>query len=118
MPTSPIQRVAEDLRVAIYRSKTSQEVVAERSGISRSAVSRRLTGEVEMTLSELGAIAGAVDLDVSVEFTPALAESHTSSDPSPRGLDETIGDEPVGNAPEGDRIARPSGAIDIMGGAA
>jgi hypothetical protein len=43
----------------------------------------------------------------------ALADSHTSSDTTPQVSDETIGAAavPMGNAPEGDPAAGPSGAI-------
>lgn len=63
-----IDQVPQELRIAFFRRGISQQTAAERSGISPSAISRRLNGEISPTLVELGRLADAADLDVSVEF--------------------------------------------------
>jgi transcriptional regulator with XRE-family HTH domain len=68
------ERITEDLKVAIFKSGASQQIVASRTGLSKSAVARRLSGEVDITVRELEDLAAAVDLAVDIKLVPALAE--------------------------------------------
>lgn len=56
--TLPAERVAGEVRAAMGRNRTSQSVLAPAIGLSQAALSRRLRGEVEFTVTELSAIAG------------------------------------------------------------
>lgn len=67
------QRVIEDLRVELFRKRISQERIAIETGMSQSAIGRRLKGDVAPTLGEVETIANAIgyDLQISlVERTP------------------------------------------------
>lgn len=65
---SSAQRVVEDLRVEIFRKRKSQDQIASVAGMSQSAVSRRLNGEVAPTLEELTRIADAAGFDIKVDL--------------------------------------------------
>lgn len=60
------ERVIDDLRVGIFRKRKSQERIAASAGMSQSAISRRLSGEVSPTISELERIAGAAGYHLDV----------------------------------------------------
>lgn len=64
-----IDDVAQELRIAFFRRGISQQKAAEQSGISTSAISRRLNGEVSPTLRELSRLASVANLEVSVELS-------------------------------------------------
>lgn len=82
MPTETLaERVTHSIREQMRSKGVSQTALASKLHLSQQAISRRLTGEVELTLDELGKIAGA--LDTTVE---ALT-STTDPAPSPSGVD-------------------------------
>lgn len=57
------------------RRKNSQSDIAALLGLSQAAVSRRLSGDVDFTSSELAALAKHLEVPVSAFFdAPALAE--------------------------------------------
>lgn len=58
------KRVVEDLRVEIFRRRISQERLASTTGMSQSAISRRLNGDVDPTIGELMKIAEAAGMRV------------------------------------------------------
>jgi transcriptional regulator with XRE-family HTH domain len=70
-PASTTHRVVEDLRVALFRKGISQQAVAERTGMSQSAVSRRLSGDVPATLNDLESFAAAAGAELHIELRDA-----------------------------------------------
>ncbi|WP_439593930.1 helix-turn-helix domain-containing protein [Microbacterium sp.] len=70
---SSVQRVVEDLRVEIFRQRKSQEEIAAAAGMSQSAVSRRLNGDVVPTLEELSRIADAAGFEIKVDLVERAA---------------------------------------------
>jgi hypothetical protein len=89
--------------------------VEKRLGISRPT---RLILEAKGILNPVRLADGAHRRYSRAEVD-ALAESHTSSDPSPLGSDETAGDVPEGSTPESAvPPAAPSGAIALADDAA
>lgn len=57
--------LVDELRVAMTRKRMSQEALAELLGWDRGKLQRRLSGEVDPTVSELKAIAGHLDLSLA-----------------------------------------------------
>lgn len=51
------QRVASTIRAEMARRRVDQGAVAQRLGVSRPSVSRRLSGAVDLTVSELVEVA-------------------------------------------------------------
>ena len=69
------ERVPANVRAEVARRGLSQSALAAALNLTQSAVSRRLSGTVEFTASELAALAEHLQVPVSVFFdTPALAE--------------------------------------------
>lgn len=62
--------VVGELRVEFYRQGLSQEKLAAATGISASAISRRLTYKTSPTLEELDALAHAAGLRLDVALSP------------------------------------------------
>ena len=58
--------VSTEIRVLLARRDMSQRDLAERSGISQVAISRRMTGAIPWDLTELEAVANALDVPASV----------------------------------------------------
>ncbi len=58
-------RVAETVRALMRRADLTQDVLGERVGLSQSALSRRLTGDVAFNTAELAAIARALGVEVT-----------------------------------------------------
>jgi transcriptional regulator with XRE-family HTH domain len=56
-PSLHAQRVTSRVRHELRARRISQEELAAAIGISQQAVSRRLTGDVDFTLTELGIVA-------------------------------------------------------------
>ncbi|MEO6115969.1 MAG: helix-turn-helix transcriptional regulator [Pseudolysinimonas sp.] len=76
MPSEiPTQSVLEEIRVALFRKGISQMALAEELGMSQSAVSRRLHGDVPATVDELQKFATAA----GVTLTFALANETVAS---------------------------------------
>jgi transcriptional regulator with XRE-family HTH domain len=72
------QRVVEDLKVEIFRGGKSQQQLADAAGSSPAWVQRRLSGEVEPTISDLTRIAAAANVDVVVELRRRDLEDRAS----------------------------------------
>ena len=64
----PTQRVTPALRFLASEARISQEKLAAKVGMSSSAMTRRLSGETPIVLSELERIAGALGYDVRVSL--------------------------------------------------
>ena len=66
MPTnSPAERVAGDVRAAMRRRHVTQAALAAALSLSQAAVSRRLSGSVDFTVTELHIAATLLDVDVA-----------------------------------------------------
>lgn len=64
MPSSPTAtELAATIRAEMARRAVPQTLVAERLGLSQTAMSRRLRAKVEFTVSELVTIADVLDVD-------------------------------------------------------
>lgn len=67
--------VPANIRAEVARRGVSQSALAAALNLTQSAVSRRLSGAVEFSASELAAIAQFLNVPVSAFFeTPAVAE--------------------------------------------
>jgi energy-converting hydrogenase Eha subunit A len=64
--------VAAEVRAEMARQRVSQQPIADALGISRQALSRRMTGEIPFDVAELESIAGFLGVPVS-RFWPAVA---------------------------------------------
>lgn len=76
MPNTQItKRVARQVRARMILSQVGQAEMAEALGLSQSAVSRRLTGEVPFDVTEIVAAAKllSVPSSVLVDETPEVA---------------------------------------------
>lgn len=67
---SPTQRVVEELRVELFRRGLSQTGISDQVGMSPSAISRRLNGDVSPTLDELSALAAAAGQALEISLVP------------------------------------------------
>jgi transcriptional regulator with XRE-family HTH domain len=67
---SSAQRVVEDLRVALFRQKISQEAVAAATGKSQTTNSRRFNGDVSPTIDEIEEVAAVAGLQLNIELVP------------------------------------------------
>lgn len=70
MPTSPAQRVASHVRAELARQQKNQTQLGGALGLSQTAVSRRLTGEVAFDVTELAQVA----VYLGVPLTAFLAD--------------------------------------------
>lgn len=75
---TPARRLVEDLRVEFFRRGISQTRVSEISGLSPSAVSRRLNGEVSPTFDEMEALANAGGFSLHLELVPVVSLERTA----------------------------------------
>lgn len=66
--------VASNLRAEIARQKVTQKELCQLLGVSRSALTRRLSGTVPIDVNELVVFADYLDVPV-VELLPAKAAS-------------------------------------------
>lgn len=71
MPPTHAQRVAAAVRAESARRRITQTQIAEHLGLSRMAVSRRLSGVVPFDADELGRTAELFGVPVSVLFGEA-----------------------------------------------
>ena len=76
---TPSQRVATLVKTKLRALGISQDVVADRLKVSQQAVSRRITGEVEFSLSELNEIAEILGTTSSALLDPAPAPAEVAS---------------------------------------
>lgn len=61
---SPARRVGDEIRAHLARRRMSQSQLGSLLGLSQTAVSRRLLGEVPFDIDELTAVADALGIDV------------------------------------------------------
>ena len=57
--------VAAEIRAALARQRITQSALAERLGVSHAWVSRRLSGEVPLTIPDVTQIAAELGVEVS-----------------------------------------------------
>lgn len=70
MTTSHAERVAATVRAEVARQRVPQRTIAAALGLSQSSLSRRLLGEVALTLTELQQIATTLDVPVTALVPP------------------------------------------------
>lgn len=63
--TLTAQRAAAEVRAEVARQRKPQREIAEALGMSQTAVSRRLLGEVEFSLSQLTVLAEVLGVPLS-----------------------------------------------------
>jgi len=64
-PESPARRVGDGVRAALKARRLTQADLGSHLGLSQTAVSRRLLGEVPFDVAELHAAADLLGVDVS-----------------------------------------------------
>ncbi len=75
MHISPAQRVASLVRAEMARQQINQTRIGAVLGLSQTAVSRRLTGEVAFDITELATVAA----HLNVSLTALLGEQQRES---------------------------------------
>lgn len=66
MPSdSHAQRVADNVRAEMARSKRTQAILAHEVGMKQQALSRRLAGHTPFTVDELGRIAAVLNVSLT-----------------------------------------------------
>ena len=70
-PNDTSLRIARAVSQAIKDAGLSENAVATRSGIPQSTLNRRLSGLTPLTVVELAAIAGVLDVSVARLIAPA-----------------------------------------------
>lgn len=89
---SHAQRLIDTVRDTLKQKRISQETLATRLQMSQQAVSRRLTGEVEFSLSQLQIVADVLDVPLEqLVAAPALADTQASSETTPHVSDDPTG---------------------------
>lgn len=73
MTKSHAECVAANVRAEVARRQIRQSAIAEHLGINQQQVSRRLTGVVEFSASELQAIAELLEVPVAALYGEAVA---------------------------------------------
>lgn len=73
--------VGTEVRVWLTRRSLSQRALADSLGIAQSALSRRLRGAMDFSISELGQIATLLDISLAELLGPAILQARKS----PRG---------------------------------
>ena len=70
------ERIANRIRGLMAERRVSQLALADRLGISRAAMGRRLTGEIALDVDDLAAIARVLEVPVTrlVEHEQAVAQ--------------------------------------------
>jgi transcriptional regulator with XRE-family HTH domain len=59
------EKVAAEIRAALARQRVTQSALADRLGVSQAWVSRRLSGEVPLTIADITQIAADLGVEVS-----------------------------------------------------
>jgi transcriptional regulator with XRE-family HTH domain len=65
-----VSKVQKELQKAVVRSGLRQQQIAEKLGVDRSIVNRRLTGGTNLTLRSIADLAWALDEDIVFEIRP------------------------------------------------
>lgn len=73
MPEFHASRVAANARAEVARRQIRQGRIAEHLGLNQQQVSRRLTGEVEFSVSELQKLAELLEVPVATLYGEAVA---------------------------------------------
>lgn len=69
------RRIAANVRAEVARRGVSQSALAELLGMNQAGISRRLSGRIDFSASEIAALAEYLSVPVNAFFnTPALAE--------------------------------------------
>lgn len=73
-PTHDEARFAEALRVEMAKRRLQQSAVAERAGMTRAALHRRMTGEAKITAGQLQRLAEAIGVPVTslINYRPEV----------------------------------------------
>lgn len=67
--TYPPSAVHRNVRAEIARSGSSQATIADLLGLTQSAVSRRLSGKIDFSATELSKLAAYLNVPVAAFFT-------------------------------------------------
>jgi transcriptional regulator with XRE-family HTH domain len=104
-----ISRLQKTIQSALAESGLTQQQVAERIGVDRSVVNRRLKGKANLTARSIAEFAYAFDRDVMVTFTEKPRVEKCNHGAGTTGFFEIeprqIGVEPSTNALLGDKRA-------------
>lgn len=79
MKHSHAERVAEEVRAAVARKRTTQGELAAALGLSQAAVSRRLVGMVPFSVSEIYVVAEVLGVAVSTLLPDERATVRSAS---------------------------------------
>jgi hypothetical protein len=69
-----IHRVQKEIQKAFVASGLKQQEIAEKLGVNRSVVNKRLLGEANLTLRTIADLAWAVDADIMFTLVPKRSE--------------------------------------------
>lgn len=67
------EAIAAEVRAIMARHRMHQSELAERVGLSRSGLSRRLSGHIEFTSTEVAAVAAIFGVSVAVLYGEEVA---------------------------------------------
>jgi transcriptional regulator with XRE-family HTH domain len=73
MSLHPRVDVAEEVRAALARRRIKQTTLAEKLGLSQPAISRRLAGEIEFSITELTLAAELLEVPLA-DLLPSPTE--------------------------------------------
>lgn len=76
-----VLQVQRELQGALERSGLRQSQLADKLGVDKSIVNRRLTGRANLTLRSIADIAWALDQDVSLSMKPHEAHGKPNERP-------------------------------------
>jgi transcriptional regulator with XRE-family HTH domain len=72
-PNSPAERVAANVRAELGRHRRTQTALAQHLGLSQTAVSRRLLGQVPFDVNEVHSLAAWLGVPVTVLLGEGVA---------------------------------------------
>jgi transcriptional regulator with XRE-family HTH domain len=67
--------IAAEIRAELARARVTQSALAEQLGVSRAWVSRRLSGEVPLSVGDVAAIAAQLGVSFTTLAAPVDAEA-------------------------------------------
>ncbi|WP_051177102.1 helix-turn-helix domain-containing protein [Rhizobium mesoamericanum] len=76
-----VRRVQKELQGALVRSGLKQQQVAERLGVDRSIVNRRVTGQANLTLRSIADLAWAMDQEIVFALKPKKVDVSANEHP-------------------------------------
>lgn len=74
MENLPTQRITSAIKFLAIENKMSQTKLAKASGMSQSAINRRLTGQTSLTIEDLNQLAQALGQEIRISFIPTDKE--------------------------------------------